>query len=220
MRTADPHRERRLAAFPAAIACAVLAGCGSRGAAPVPEASIRDVAVVRPDSSRLHPVVIRSAPQLKPIEAKSVEGGLHHSSSTTVACATCHTTRPANRKNRSAEDLDQFHQGLKLNHGKLACVACHDSEGGYAGLHLADGTAVAFADSMQLCAQCHGPQFRDYQHGSHGGMTGYWDRTRGPRERNHCLHCHDPHAPQIAVVQPVAGPRDRFPPAKHEAQHD
>ena len=215
MRTADSHREKRLAAIPVAIVCAVLAGCGPRGAAPVTEASVREVAAARAGSSMLHPVVIRPVPQVKLLET-----GLHHSSSTTVGCATCHTTRPANKQNRSTEDLDQFHQGLKLNHGQLACVACHDSQGGYAGLHLADGTTLAFADSMQLCAQCHGPQFRDYQHGSHGGMNGYWDRTRGPRERNHCLHCHDSHAPQIAVVQPVAGPRDRFPPAKHEAQHD
>jgi len=220
MRTADSHQPRRRVAIPAVIVCAILVGCGPRDAALMTQASVREVPAASADTSRLHPVVIRSAPQLKPIEAKLVEGGLHQSDSTTVGCATCHATRPANRRNRSTEDLDQFHQGLKLNHGRLACVACHDSQDGYAALHLADGTAVAFADTMQLCAQCHGTQFRDYQHGSHGGMTGYWDRTRGPRERNHCLHCHDPHAPQIAVVQPVAGPRDRFPPAKHEAPHD
>lgn len=195
--------------------CVAFAGCGANRATPVTVASTHGGTADKVDSSELHPVVIRSAPQLKSIKAR-----LDQSDSTTVGCATCHATRPANRRNRSTEDLDQFHQGLKLNHGRLTCVACHDSQDGYAALHLADGTAVAFADTMQLCAQCHGTQFRDYQHGSHGGMTGYWDRTRGPRERNHCMHCHDPHAPQIAVVQPVAGPRDRFPPAKHEAPHD
>ncbi len=182
---------------------------------PSKDASVEVSETVATGSLPLHPVVIRPAPQFKLIAT-----GLDNEAAKTVTCATCHTTRPPNRQNRLTEDLDQFHQGLKLNHGRLACVACHDSQSGYSALHLADGTTIAFADSMQLCAQCHGPQYRDYQHGSHGGMNGYWDRTRGPRERNHCQHCHDPHSPQIAIVHPVAGPRDRFPPAQQGAQHD
>lgn len=198
----------------AIVACAVVAGCGDERTVAVTNISGR-AAAGREVAVELHPVVIRSAPSLKPIETR-----LGRSDSATVACATCHATRPPNRQNRSTDDLDQFHQGLKLNHGKLACVACHEADDGYNKLHLADGSPLELADTMQLCAQCHGTQFRDYQHGSHGGMNGYWDRSRGPRERNHCLHCHDPHAPQIAVVQPVAGPRDRFPPAKQEVHHD
>jgi predicted CXXCH cytochrome family protein len=99
-------------------------------------------------------------------------------------------------------------------------VACHNPADNYATLRLADGTALAFSESMQLCAQCHGPQYRDYQRGSHGGMTGYWDLRRGPRVRNHCQHCHDPHAPQFPKVLPVAEPRDRFPPAQGNPTHD
>jgi nitrate reductase cytochrome c-type subunit len=59
-----------------------------------------------------------------------------------------------------------------------------------------------------LCAQCHGPQARDFQHGAHGGMTGYWDLSKGPRRRNSCIDCHDPHAPKYPAVMPV------FPPAE------
>ena len=62
---------------------------------------------------------------------------------------------------------------------------------------------------MTLCAQCHGPQFRDYQHGAHGGMTGYWDLTKGGRMRNNCIDCHDPHAPKYPTVTP--GPRPERP---------
>jgi hypothetical protein len=65
---------------------------------------------------------------------------------------------------------------------------------------------------MDLCGQCHGPQARDYAHGAHGGMTGYWDLSRGPRERNNCIDCHDPHAPAFPKVRPVFAPKDRFPP--------
>lgn len=205
------------------VLVSVMSGCGPSGssqavatAVSVDEDSVGDDLSAKTPHG-LHPVMIRS-----PRNLKLVETGLKHpnGNAVSIACNTCHTTRPANRQNRNAEDLDQFHQGLKINHGKQACVACHDQRDGYVSLHLADGLAIEFSDSMRLCAQCHGSQFRDYEHGSHGGMNGYWDRTRGPRERNHCLHCHDPHAPQIEVVQPVPGPRDRFPPAKREAHHE
>jgi len=131
----------------------------------------------------------------------------------TVACATCHATREPNVENRATKDLDQFHAGLKIQHGQLTCLSCHNSNN-YNSLRLADGTELSFSDSMQLCAQCHGPQFRDYQNGSHGGMTGYWDLNRGPRQRNHCTDCHDPHWPEFQKMLPVFAPRDRFPAAK------
>jgi hypothetical protein len=63
---------------------------------------------------------------------------------------------------------------------------------------------------MTLCAQCHGPQFRDYQHGAHGGMSGFWDLSKGGRTRNNCIDCHDPHAPKYPTVTPARGPNDRF----------
>lgn len=167
--------------------------------------------------SELHAIVIRSPPN-----RMTVDTGLkdRNGSPVTVACNTCHAVRPANPQNRTSADLDQFHQGLQINHGRQACTACHNPQDGYASLRLADGATVSVLDSMRLCAQCHGPQFRDYEHGSHGGMNGYWDLSRGPRERNHCVHCHDPHSPKVAVVQPVAGPRDRFPIAKPGADHE
>ena len=123
-----------------------------------------------------------------------------------VACSVCHSTRPPNL-NASAAKLDEFHQGLKVAHGQVSCLACHDQRN-YDRLHLADGKPVAFPDVMTLCGQCHGPQLRDYQHGAHGGMRGYWDLQRGGRIRNTCSDCHDPHAPAYPQVQPV------FPPAK------
>ena len=150
-----------------------------------------------------HPVHIRT-----PKGPPAVDSGLRDQAgkAITVSCQHCHATRPPNRESRATVDLDQFHQGLRLNHGRLACVACHNPSDGYASLHLADGKTVDFADVMTLCAQCHGPQYRDYQHGSHGGMNGHWDLSRGPRQRNNCIDCHDPHAPQFPLVQPAPGP--------------
>lgn len=125
-----------------------------------------------------------------------------------VACSTCHTTRPPNREARSAEALKDFHQGLAYRHGDQTCLSCHNSTN-YDTLRKADGSALPYPRVMELCAQCHGPQYRDYRAGAHGGMNGYWDLTRGPRERNNCVSCHDPHAPAYPTVMPVFPPADR-----------
>lgn len=124
-------------------------------------------------------------------------------------CSTCHTTKPPNPRLNSGADLRDFHLGLTTNHGDRTCLSCHNPQD-YNQLHLADGKPVEFTDVMILCSQCHGPQYKDYQHGAHGGMTGYWDLTRGPRTRNNCIDCHDPHAPQFPQVMPVLRPNDRF----------
>jgi predicted CXXCH cytochrome family protein len=41
-------------------------------------------------------------------------------------------------------------------------------------------------------------------------MNGYWDLSKGPRERHSCLNCHDPHKPAYPKVMPAPGPKDRF----------
>jgi len=127
----------------------------------------------------------------------------------TVACSTCHATRPANPLNREPKDLDEFHQDMVFNHGSLSCLSCHNSSD-YDKLKAADGASIEYVNVMQLCGQCHGPQMRDYEHGTHGGMTGYWDLNQGPRQRNNCVDCHHPHAPQFPHMQPTFKPRDRF----------
>ncbi|NOZ41422.1 MAG: hypothetical protein GXP24_14535 [Planctomycetes bacterium] len=127
----------------------------------------------------------------------------------TVACSTCHASRPANFANRTPADLDEFHQDLTFAHGNVTCLSCHNPDN-YDTLHLADGSSVEYSDVMTLCAQCHGPQTRDYRHGAHGGMIGYWDLSRGPRTRNNCVDCHDPHAPSFPAMKPTFKPRDRF----------
>ena len=124
-----------------------------------------------------------------------------------LACTTCHTTRTPNLENRNGEGLDEFHQGLQMQHGSLSCLSCHNAEN-YDTLRLADGKEVGYDDVKMLCAQCHGPQHRDYTNGSHGGMAGYWDLDRGPRVRNTCTVCHDAHSPAYPQVMPVFAPTD------------
>jgi len=126
-----------------------------------------------------------------------------------ASCGTCHATRKVDRTNRFSTDLTDFHQQIKVQHGALTCLSCHN-ENNYDQLKLADATAVEYPDVMQLCAQCHGPQMTDFQHGAHGGMTGHWDLSRGPRERNNCVDCHHPHEPAFPAMQPTFKPIDRF----------
>ena len=71
-------------------------------------------------------------------------------------------------------------KGQEVLRRQESCLSCHNPKN-YDTLALANGEAVPYRRTMNLCAQCHGPQYRDYNHGSHGGMTGYWDRTRGER---------------------------------------
>lgn len=192
--------------------------------APIPTKSSANASSVLPaptgavDRAGRHPVRIR-----QPVTTPRVETGLldSHGQPVTASCASCHATSRPRPETHSAADLDEFHQGLKYAHGDQSCLVCHHAQD-YDRLRLADGRSVEFADAMVLCAQCHGPQYRDYRNGSHGGMTGYWDLRRGPRERNHCIDCHDPHAPAYPVVRPAFAPApDRgLPPNSVAASHE
>ncbi|MEM7168038.1 MAG: hypothetical protein AAF581_21475 [Planctomycetota bacterium] len=154
-----------------------------------------------PRRGSVHPVVLAPAP---------APGGIHvNGNGSSIACGTCHATRAADRSVRSSAVLNEFHEGLVYAHGELACVSCHDADN-YDALRLADGRLVPYSEPMELCAQCHGPQMRDYLHGAHGGWNGHWDLEAGPRVRNQCTHCHDPHAPAFPRMQPTFKPKDRF----------
>lgn len=156
-------------------------------------------------SGVLHPVTLRPGPDTPRVrtQATALDGR-----PVDAACSTCHTTRVPNAQARSAADLQEFHQGMAYAHGQQTCLSCHNASD-YDTLRRADGSPVAYPRTIELCAQCHGPQYRDYQHGSHGGMTGHWDLKSGPRERNTCTDCHDPHAPAFPKVMPVFSPEDR-----------
>jgi formate-dependent nitrite reductase cytochrome c552 subunit len=125
-----------------------------------------------------------------------------------VACVTCHSLRKPAALPTSTSELDEFHQGLAFAHGGLSCAACHVL-GDQTTLHLADGAEIAMTDAILLCRQCHGSQARDYDHGAHGGMSGHWDLSVGDRVRNHCIDCHDAHAPAFQPSRPVLPPLDR-----------
>jgi len=133
-----------------------------------------------------------------------------------VPCATCHRDEPAPPPD---EQTAFVHTGIQLRHGGLACDSCHRPPT-YRDFRSIRATPIEYADAIDLCSQCHGSQRRDYDHGAHGGMAGYWDLDRGPRDRNHCLTCHDPHRPAISKVAPAPLPRYRFTPGGEEHAHE
>lgn len=125
-----------------------------------------------------------------------------------ISCGTCHDHWVTGPQAETPAELEGFHQNMRLEHGELTCSSCHHPDDRDK-LRLANNKSIGFEDTIELCGQCHGPQLRDYRHGAHGGMSGHWDLEEGPRVRNHCVNCHDPHAPDFPTVEPAPGPRDR-----------
>lgn len=187
------------------VLAVVLAACGPDPAATAWREGLGASEERTPEAeAELHPVRIHEPAVLQRVAVSEDGPG--------VLCATCHEADGLEvAMPESDDDALGPHAGLRFAHGSVACAACHAEEDVTA-LHLADGRTIEMRDAMTLCAQCHGPQFRDYQHGSHGGMRGYWDRTRGERQRNHCVDCHDPHAPAYPSYLPMPAPRDRVRP--------
>jgi hypothetical protein len=134
----------------------------------------------------------------------------------TLSCASCHANRASNPEIGSGKALQEFHQGLHYAHGTLKCSSCHNPDD-YNSLRLAEGRTLPFTEVQTLCAQCHASQANDYQHGAHGGMSGHWDLSRGPRQRKGCIDCHDPHAPAFPEMVPTFKSRDRFLAPSHES---
>jgi len=122
----------------------------------------------------------------------------------------CHTLKKPKELPARTNELREFHQGLVVKHGDVTCAHCHvGGARSHDTLHLANGEQIELAEAMRLCAQCHGPQLRDYSHGAHGGMEGAFSPSLGARTRNHCIDCHDPHTPKFQGGRPVFPPRDR-----------
>lgn len=184
------------------LAAAGTSACGPDSGGAVPPAASTPTASAAPHRPLHADQVSLPAPPRAVVQSPTGPGPVR------VACATCHDVRPSDPAQRGAT-LEAFHTDLVIRHGDLACLACHHPDDADV-LRRADGTRLRYEDSMALCAQCHARQARDWTDGLHGGMSGHWDRTVGPRRRHHCLVCHDPHAPAFPAMRPTFKPRDRF----------
>lgn len=99
------------------------------------------------------------------------------------------------------------HREIQLEHGiNTRCFNCHHPTNRDA--FVDDyGREIPWDHPPVLCGKCHGPVYRDWQHGSHGRTNGYWDRTKGEQTRRRCIECHDPHRPSFPALAPAPGPR-------------
>jgi len=112
------------------------------------------------------------------------------------------------------------HEEIPRGHGmNAACLNCHCEEDRNR-LVLPGGTEIGFDEVLRLCSGCHGPAYRDWQRGTHGRTSGYWDATRGEPQRLACTECHDPHAPAFEPMAPLPGPRtSRMGDPSHSSEH-
>lgn len=118
-------------------------------------------------------------------------------------CNGCHQIFHSNSPAGAALN---YHREIRLQHGlNNRCMNCHDSQNREQ-LTLRDGATVSFAETQQLCAQCHGTVYRDWERGTHGKTLGSWITHSDAQRRLSCTECHNPHAPKYEPYKPLPGP--------------
>jgi len=127
----------------------------------------------------------------------------------TYNCMECHKLFRARWHYDTEHPLNE-HKDIKLDHGNNRfCLNCHHPTNRNAFVDY-DGSEIAEADVVKLCAKCHGPIYRDWQAGVHGRENGYWDTALGNKTQLRCIQCHDPHSPKFKPMKPL--PPLRYPP--------
>lgn len=138
----------------------------------------------------------------------------------TYNCMECHKLLTARW---SYDRAMAEHQDIKLEHGNNRfCLNCHHATNRNAFADY-DGSEIAQADVVLLCAKCHGTTYRDWKAGVHGRSNGYWKADLGAKTKLRCIQCHDPHHPKFPSVTPLAPlrypARAAYPPeATHAAE--
>lgn len=122
----------------------------------------------------------------------------------TFRCSECHGLFPPPAQN-TTRTVTQ-HQEVLLKHGiNTWCLSCHHptSRDAFVGDR---GEEIPWDQPQLLCSKCHGPVYRDWQHGAHGRTNGSWDESSGKQTRRKCIECHDPHQPPFPPMHPAPGP--------------
>jgi hypothetical protein len=114
-------------------------------------------------------------------------------------CNDCHEGEPADPRER---ELDE-HEAIKLAHGDLWCLDCHQSDQRDL-LHLSDRSPIQMEESWRLCTRCHAKRIPDWRAGVHGKRVGNWV---GAKEYFTCVECHDPHSPLFKPLAPKPPPK-------------
>lgn len=134
----------------------------------------------------------------------------------TYRCSECHRSHP--KPHAAGSDFTK-HSEIRLAHGiNTRCLNCHHPTNREA--FVDDyGEEIPWDQPQQLCAKCHGPVFRDWQHGSHGRINGHWDTSRGELVRLKCIQCHDPHRPPFQPIASAPAPHTLHSGPHHAASH-
>lgn len=132
-------------------------------------------------------------------------------------CSECHALFPSPEVPRNP--LLQ-HTHVVLDHGlNDRCYNCHSRENRDV-LVKHGGETIGFERVPELCSQCHGTVFRDWQDGIHGRTTGSWETHAPAQRRLKCTECHDPHSPAYPRLVPLPGPNTlRMGPQEAEQAH-
>lgn len=122
----------------------------------------------------------------------------------TYRCNECHRSTPT--PYAAGHGLTK-HADVFLSHGINArCLNCHHPVNRET--FVDDfGQEIPWDQPQLLCTKCHGPVYRDWQHGSHGRINGYWDTSQGEQIRLKCIECHDPHHPPFPPLASAPGPK-------------
>jgi hypothetical protein len=151
-----------------------------------------------------HPVTIpASITDTAPIRHR-LERPVYTVGKFTFACGECHRTVP---EPYTAGAEFTKHAEIHLAHGiNRRCLNCHHPANREA--FVDDfGNEIPWDQPQLSCAKCHGPVYRDWQHGSHGRINGYWDTKEGEMVRLKCIACHDPHHPPFPSIASAPPPR-------------
>ncbi len=116
------------------------------------------------------------------------------------------------------------HADVQLDHGNNRfCLNCHHPTDRKAFVDY-DGSEIAEADVVQVCAKCHGTVYRDWQAGVHGRQNGFWKVSLGQKTKLRCIQCHDPHSPRFKSMAPLRPlrypPRAAHPPVPLSGSHE
>jgi hypothetical protein len=152
-----------------------------------------------PRAPRIDPVAIDGAPRRTPLgEPPAVRiGGVEQ------RCSDCHALFAS--LDVTPSGIRQ-HGNIVFDHGENdRCYNCH-SQANQNRLILRDGRELPFPSAAELCAECHGTLYRDWQRGMHGKTSGSWDALAAEHRRFTCCECHDPHTPAFPPLQALPGP--------------
>lgn len=138
-------------------------------------------------------------------------------------CYACHEKNKAPPIRFDANQrilVPKEHADVVMAHGahdrNNHCFNCHQDTNLLA-LQARDGRPLTFDQAPQLCGSCHGAAYRDWEGGSHGRTSGFWNAAAGPGQRLSCVNCHDPHSPRFPGREPAPGPHALRAAASHGA---